>query len=628
MTNSLSKIDRFLGVALFAGALIVSLYLSHQANSDLLHGRYVLFMDEIITFDGVDRLLHPSDLNSWIDTVIDGDDHRYGRILWNASALIAAIPERLFGASGQIYATRMAQVIFQLAAYIILSLYFLKSWIVRGIGLWTLTVLPATSYYATMPKPEPILLLFFSIFLILAFKHSFKFGYYWIFFGLAFGSKISVFTSLPFIIGLSLIQQFKLNQWVSFPNICGNRNINKFLLPVVIIGFGIYEIAYGLLEYRTKIPSIENHLSKETLTTLLPILVGVFCILSPGLTHLMDKNKILRFPSTWLKTIGVFIFGFAIAVPVAVLKIPTGTSAWLQWTFLSTGHGADDSRVSILSWAEFILDDWSEVPSAILFIIFILGILLILISLIKSRLKFLANPTQYPGLVLVTLSSFSILPIIILVDRLWGFYLHIGIVFFIIGLLKIYELESYLYLKKNKSVSNIKFAVFILFIILQIAATSYMLAETKHKLTQYSQRSETYEFKSKKAEYDYLIGLFNKISIQLDRHINITYDPSLFFVSSNEKWTITLFWGFFSEWEAQHDVVVMTNKTVPTQSIDSTSASYPQLLKAKEAYEQHVTMPNFCKINPCYAEIKADIPNLRIFIRKDLSEQIYLESVE
>ena len=147
--TNLKKLDKFLGIVLIASALVVSLYLIIKANRDLLYP-YALFMDERVTYDGIRKILHPDNLIYLFDQIIDGEDHRYGRILWNLSALFSAIPEKLWGSQAQVFSTRMVQAIFQLVSYLLLVFFFTTSWTIRGLGFWVLVTLPETVYFSTL----------------------------------------------------------------------------------------------------------------------------------------------------------------------------------------------------------------------------------------------------------------------------------------------------------------------------------------------------------------------------------------------------------------------------------------------------------------------------------------------
>lgn len=144
--------------------LVFYVRLAILANSDLAAGRFVLFMDERITFDGVKNILHPTDLEQFFYSIFDGGDHRYGRSLWNSVAIFSAIPEKIFGASGQIVATRILQVILIISSYCVIAFGILRSWFLRFVLLFVMLTIPYSDYYVTMPKPEPLQLLFLTIF--------------------------------------------------------------------------------------------------------------------------------------------------------------------------------------------------------------------------------------------------------------------------------------------------------------------------------------------------------------------------------------------------------------------------------------------------------------------------------
>ncbi|MCK9799076.1 hypothetical protein M1B34_15510 [Pseudomonas sp. MAFF 302030] len=107
-----NNISGYLFSVLCMVGLVFFIYLATLANIDLADGRFVLFMDERITFDGVTRILHPDGIVNFFESVINGGDHRYGRILWNSIAVFSMVPEKLFGEFGQIFSTRMLQVFF------------------------------------------------------------------------------------------------------------------------------------------------------------------------------------------------------------------------------------------------------------------------------------------------------------------------------------------------------------------------------------------------------------------------------------------------------------------------------------------------------------------------------------
>ena len=187
---------------------LIALYLAlaAAANADVTVGRFALFMDERITFDGVKNILHPKGCHHFIWSITDGGDHRYGRSLWNFMALFSFLPERFFGDAGQIFAGRMTGVLILLSAFVLLAVTFVKRWFLRFLLLASLLAMPYTDYYMSMPKPEPLQMLLLAAFLYFFKRNNMSFrGGYWIFLGLAFGTKISTLPMVGvFAIGASL----------------------------------------------------------------------------------------------------------------------------------------------------------------------------------------------------------------------------------------------------------------------------------------------------------------------------------------------------------------------------------------------------------------------------------------
>jgi hypothetical protein len=85
--------------------------------TDLTQNAYWLFMDERLSFDGIQKIYHPTSFKKFIDSIIFGLDLRYGRLFWNINALLSYVPYLLFGNQGQIIATRFSQLIFLFLSY-------------------------------------------------------------------------------------------------------------------------------------------------------------------------------------------------------------------------------------------------------------------------------------------------------------------------------------------------------------------------------------------------------------------------------------------------------------------------------------------------------------------------------
>jgi len=622
--TNLRRLDRFLGMILMSSALVVALYFTIKANLDLLQGGYALFMDEHLTFDGVRKILHAPSFPMFVDQVIDGKDHRYGRILWNISSLTSAIPERIWGEFGQIFTTRMTQAIIQLSAFTILVFTFLRSWLLRGLGLWALVTLPHTPYYASMPKPEPLHLLFLTIFLALAFKHNLKFGYHWLFLGLAFGAKISVLTVFPLLVVMALLQQLSHPEWVDFPAPAAAQHHLRTGFRLTLISYGFYQLLYGYVNQQP-----------------IALGIGLICLCVPFLIRFLEGHSSLTRPLAWLKTFGVFILGFGIAVPVVLFKIPQGVKAWYGWTFESTSHGFDDESNSFNTWIQYIFSDWTTAPAYLLIGLLILSGVIITIWIFLSLSSNLSVSSKFPlrlnsltsnykGILLILVSMSLFVPILLLVKRIWGFYLHIGVAILIIAILSI--IESLLISKQSKPyLRSLGLGLGFLFLILQGYITFFhALPNMVNQFNNLAQRSSTPEFQQKQTEYSYIVDFFDQVASTAGKPLKIAYDPYLFLPDSTDQWEIIRFWGPFRDWKREPDLVVLDlNNSCArfTNPFDCppvpTSANYEPWLLANQSFKERVsTSDQPCSSNLCYLQIKSDMPNLFILGRSDLVRNI------
>jgi hypothetical protein len=203
-----SRTHAFIASLLLTAALLT---FATWANRDAAEERAFLDMDEMIVFDGVKRILEPTP-RGFFWAVFDGDDHRYGRIFYNVTALFSALPYFLAGDQTLIIAIRSTQVFFLIGAYWLLCRTMVLTPLGRLFSLVCLGALPFTPYYLTQPKPEPLQLLFIAAFIAFAIPRQFRFGWHWIFLGLAFGAKISVAPLIAAAGAVALIAAWSENQ--------------------------------------------------------------------------------------------------------------------------------------------------------------------------------------------------------------------------------------------------------------------------------------------------------------------------------------------------------------------------------------------------------------------------------
>ncbi len=629
--TNLKKLDKFLGIVLIASALVVSLYLIIKANRDLLYP-YALFMDERVTYDGIRKILHPDNLIYLFDQIIDGEDHRYGRILWNLSALFSAIPEKLWGSQAQVFSTRMVQAIFQLVSYLLLVFFFTTSWTIRGLGFWVLVTLPETVYFSTMPKPEPIWLFFLSIFLILSFKNSFKFGYHWFFLGIVFATKITAFLIIPIFIILATINLLKDPNWISLPldSRFLDQNISKKLLKYILIIFGLYQvfgsILIGLKGEQSRIyqlflkwSDILDSVFKLSIPSniiilicmIIPFLTGITFLSLPFLIDYLRRNNLNRL-STLLKTLLVFIAGMAVTTPALILKLPKGLLFWLgHSTYSAVGPDLNSkSNQSALetfySWINFIIHKWTSVQPAVLILIFSLSILIIFFSVTFSirSIKFnefisLSFFGKFAEGILFTIAFFLTVPILFKVQRLWPHYLHLGSIFFslsvLVGCDKLlkHEYRKLLY-KRLVIFFLVTFATFY-----SIGVWPFLLKDMTNALTLLSLRTSTSSYIERSNQYNFLINFFNEEQKRYSNPMVIAFDRSLFVPESTKVWKIEEF-NTTMRWNVSHDLVVM-DRSYDKKYVNGKMEDH---LASSES--------ETCNIKPCYRELTSPYDDLLI----------------
>lgn len=640
-----TSLDYPIGIALITSAIAIAIILSIRANTDLAEGRYALFMDERITFDGVRTLLHPKSIRSLIDSVIDGGDHRYGRILWNASAFFSLLPERAWGIGGQIVSTRLTYSIIQLAAYWIFIFSFIKNWTLRGVGLLLLVALPYSAYFATMPKPEPIQALFLAFFLAIAAKKSFQFGYYWLFLGLAFGAKVSTVTLVPLFFGLGLIGQKYQQDWVGI-SVPKRLSIETRLPTQIICTFlGSYQIFAAVYAFAktNEDPFIEKLTIKiseiiiwqpisEASVSLMFFICRIFLamtlIFAPTLIRYLASNKHYKIVKI-IKSIGMLVLGFCVSVPVVFFKFPRGVLTWLSSTFLNTSHGSDDASINIQSWMQYILNDYLPIP-AYWTILFLLANILCFVSValllraeacniggIHNRLRCVTDKSH--SLVLLACSVLSIFPIILSVNRLWGHYLHLGTIFFVVAMLTCYEeLASYEFSKPGLR-RLIRFLLALLITTQVLLIFTNMIPSMALDMNRYANRTATKEYEKKKEEYTYISSLISQRSAGKNMPIKAHIGADIFIPEGDEQIQIAEIFGFFSQWDANADLIVFYRSKSPLSKKPSiTSAMYDPWLAAHKAFVEHLsTDDKVCLLKPCYTEMSTPYPELVVLSRID-----------
>ncbi len=204
------------------------------ANIDLSDGAFSQFMDEQIFYDAIKSILNSNNISEVFSNYAFGDQ-RYGRIIYLIGAFFAYFPEKFWGESGQIIATRFLFSSTLILSYVLFAYVFLRENMFRIILFLLLLAIPTTAYYSTMPKPEPYLFLFFAVFCYFYFLKKSQ-SWFFVFLGLAFGCKVS----LLLVVGLIFIMESELFRvWPINFNLIKLWKLIRFKLFYFLMGLGI-----------------------------------------------------------------------------------------------------------------------------------------------------------------------------------------------------------------------------------------------------------------------------------------------------------------------------------------------------------------------------------------------------
>jgi len=410
-----------LSALLIFGVFIFTLW----GNSNNLNPRY-LFIDEQITYYPVAKILSPSGLDEFLWLISDGADYRYGRILWNAIALITVIPTELFGIAGQIVAARELGGLFLLSSYVLLILGFIKTPSVRFFALLILILLPYNSYYMSMPKPEPLMVFAISLFLFLNSRNYFSPGSpSWILIGIAFGAKISfiipaVILFSASVLGGLLTKKYSLTSYLVtiLFFIVGFVVANPYFLQPVF--FFSYPILIAFLLFRVLSP--------------LSGFIALTCILVLSISLLPETD----------------LYSYVTKDLAKLSGLNHALGEWARGTFLKVNNSGGDINQNLYSW--FIYFCKTLYPPSLFF-----GFLLIVFSIVFffiSSKELLAqtkldNRTFFNVLSILTMGlALLLIPMLTVKNRLWGMYFFPGLVFTAIALLS--AADSYVEAIKSK----------------------------------------------------------------------------------------------------------------------------------------------------------------------------------
>ncbi|MHA8095443.1 hypothetical protein ACMH5Q_11165 [Aquirufa lenticrescens] len=341
--------------------------------------------------------------------------------------------------------------------------------------------------------------------------------------------------------------------------------------------------------------------------SLLPTVLIVF-LFSLSLLIINSRNKIDCI--FFFKKLGISIFyfllGLFIAVPILALSVIDikYLKIYLYSTILASGHGADDLNVNILSWVLNISNLWFNAPNWLTLIVFILSAVCIFLAF-KSTFEFGGSFCKL--LILFLFFSSLIFPIILIVKRVWYFYLHIGFAFYVILIffsISVVVKNGYFKYHANKLLT-IFYLVFFLLIFYLFKGQFVFLSEQsiRTKNNDYLLQKERYKFVN-----EYLLN-----NCKSNKSTDIYYSPQ-FFRLTNNSFNIELIYGFFHSWDVGKDYVFLSNSNHPILNKPShSSAEYLDWEVSIKAYNDFVIK----KDNDFYY-VKVELPIKGIYLFKKM----------
>lgn len=541
--------------------------LASWANLDLVEGRFALFMDERIIFDGVNAILTPKDFGHLIWTISDGDEHRYGRALFYLAALVAAVPKLVWGEPGLILAVREFQTLTLIGSFLVLSFGLLRNGFLRFGLLLSLVTLPFASYYMTMPKPEPLQILAVATFLVLALRRDHRFGWHWLFLGFAFGVKISTLLCLPPLIVIAA--------WAS-----ARQSGHKAAMED-----GFIAIVWFVLGW----------------TIAVPMFLRFAILFSLGAALVMwswPKPRPIR-----LLIAGAFVAWAALDFWICQGEF----SKWLAFTFFNTGHGSDQVTIHLTDWLIYLFKDWFSAP------------LVASVPLVGSVSIFLlADAVQRAGKQGLLKSLFSgsggwatllaglawISAIMLTVKRLWGIYLLPGFSLVLAGLYMTIEHQWQNRSQNGSSPLQTSLKVLSLVVALAVDGTAiaFWAPSTVHSFYELATRTQSVVFQQQRETYAAITQFLTQLPSKNDRPLLVYFDPKFFPPQNTPQLTIKEFFGPFNAWAEGADVIIFGKEHgVSAAPLPRDSIEYPQYLDERKGYQAHVaTSQQSCNEKPCY----------------------------
>jgi hypothetical protein len=284
---------------------------------------------------------------------------------------------------------------------------------------------------------------------------------------------------------------------------------------------------------------------------------------------------------------------------------------WLSQTLLSTKHGSDQSSITFARWLSFYLNEWLLTPQWLLLFFLILTSIFIAINLV-SKFNNRISDDVVAALTVSAAGIFLNIAIMLTVKRLWGFYLYVGTILFISGILLIINsiLDASIKYNRNHLNKSANMLGWMLSFVIFYIAIFFWLPKTITNLSALSVRTKSQEYTLLKTSYSATINFISNITIDQSSPLLIASTPLIFIPQANLKYKIFGFWGPFVEWDKSYDLIILDSANTPKKSnLNPSSVEYDNRLIELDGYEKHVANEQGkCKKTPCFIK-GLNLPN-------------------
>lgn len=576
--------------SIFLYSIIFVIFTSSAVSLfDLSDGRFGLFMDEKISFDGISAIYHSNSLKDFLKNIAYGfdGDLRYGRGFWNVTALISSPFYLVWGAKGQIIATRLVGLFAMTASYFLLARLAIPNKYVRLISVATLLIVSTHLHYMAMPKPEPLLLLFVAIFFTVFAHYKYRLNASFIFLGFAWGLKVSIAPLIVLFVAISLIK-----------NPPRRGGLMRYLSTMFL---AIGSILLGWIIC-----------SPIMIAATWPYLLGI-----TGIYFLIrGEIKFLKFsialPTKYSTYLGIALLLIESAL-ISMMSLGVGIGAglrnafetisdsWFNWVVSQAGtSGATPD--SIFSWTELASKEYG---GSLKFYTY--GVLLVsafVLFLFFTRRKHATNQAQYffeNAAALLVGGLLLNISIILSVNRFWGFYLHPGTVLMITGIIGLLSILGSVKTFEGSPVQSIAIAIGSIFTIVVLVCGFWFLNFPKaiDTIRQLGIRTSSSGYQASYLDYLAVIERVEIISKETSGTVSVAYDPFLFIPDNSTKAAYTPIWSGIVHWDQNYDVFFFSSND--KDSIIN-SLSSPEIAKNHISTDE---MSGKCAELPCYRFVDA-----------------------